>query len=100
MLPQKDIAEIIERNYKSGISEKQLLSKKIRGISPVTVYRHYDKLRNKSTSLQKKRSGAKTVITSEMKNAINKLIEKDDSVSLKHLIEKKLNGFWGVERVD
>ena len=25
LLPQKDIAEIIERNYKSGISEKQLL---------------------------------------------------------------------------
>ena len=30
LLSQKNIAEIIERNYKSGISEKQLLSKKIR----------------------------------------------------------------------
>ena len=40
LLHQKDIAEIIERNYKFGISEKQLLSKKIRGISPATVYRH------------------------------------------------------------
>ena len=55
MLPQKDIAEIIERNYKSEISEKQLLSKKIRGISPATVYRYYDKLRNKGTSLRIKR---------------------------------------------
>ena len=53
LLPQKDIAEIIDRNYKSGISEKQLLSKKkIRGISPAIVYRHYDKLRNKGTSLR------------------------------------------------
>ena len=94
LLPQKDIAEIIERNYKSGISEKQLLSKKIRGISPATVYRHYDKLRNKGTSLRKKGSGAKTVITSEMKDAINKLVEKDDSVSLKQLTEKvNLMGF-------
>ena len=34
---------------------------------------------------KKKGSGAKTVITSEMKNAINKLVEKDDSLSLKQL---------------
>ena len=51
---QKYIAEIIERNYKSGISEKQLLSKKIRGISPATVLMHYDKLCNKGTSLRKR----------------------------------------------
>ena len=30
-----------------------------------------------------KGSGVKTVITSEVKDAINKLVEKDDSVSLK-----------------
>ena len=44
LLPQKDIAEIIERNYKSGISEKQLLSKKMKAISHATAYIHYDKL--------------------------------------------------------
>ena len=54
LLPQKDIVEIIERYYKYGISEKQLLSKKIRGISLSTVYRHYDKLCDKGTSLRKK----------------------------------------------
>ena len=35
-----------------------------------------------------KRSGAKTVIIPEMKDAINKLVEKDDSISLKQLTEK------------
>ena len=49
LLLQKDIAEIIERNYKYEISEKQLFSKNMSGISSVTVYRHYDKLCNKGT---------------------------------------------------
>ena len=52
LLPQKDIVEIIERNYKSRILEKQLISKKIRGIYPASVFRHYDKLRNKGTSFR------------------------------------------------
>ena len=53
LLPQKDIAEIIERNYKSGISEKQLLSKKLEEnlleqfiyitISCVIRVRHFEK---------------------------------------------------------
>ena len=51
-------------------------------------------MRNKCTSLRKKGSGAKAVITSEIKDAINKLVEKDDSVSLKQLTEKvNLMGF-------
>ena len=100
LLPQEDIAEIIERNYKSGISEKQLLLKNIREISPATVYRHYGKLHNKGKSnSRKKGSDAKTVITSEMKDEINKFVEKDDSVSLKQLTEKVNNGFWGFKRV-
>ena len=49
---------------------------------------------NKGTSLWKIGSDAKTVITSEIKDAINKLVEKDDSVSLKQLIDKvNLMGF-------
>ena len=53
MPPQKYIALIIEWNHKSRISGKQLLSIKIREISPVTIYRHYDKLGNKCNSLRK-----------------------------------------------
>ena len=35
-----------------------------------------------------------------MKDAINKLVEKDDSVSLKQLTKKSLlNGVWGIKRV-
>ena len=63
LLTQKDIDKIIERNYKSWISENNYFQKKIRGISPATVYRHYDKLCNKGTSLRKKESDTKTVIT-------------------------------------
>ena len=54
MLPQKYIALIIEWNHKSGISGKQLFWIKIREISPVTIYNHYDKLRNKGLHLENK----------------------------------------------
>ena len=72
----KNIVDIIERNYKSGFLEKQLPSKNIRGIPPATVYRHYDKLRHKGMPLHKKGSSAKTVITSVLKDAINKLVKR------------------------
>ena len=71
MLPQLILLRLLSEIINLELQKSNYFQKKIRGISPATVYRHYDKLRNKVTSLRKKEKGAKTVITSEMKDAIN-----------------------------
>ena len=53
------IKETIISFYNAGVSEAKLLKKKTCGLSPATVYRHYNNLRKKEITERKLRSGWK-----------------------------------------
>ena len=46
----KKIRETIVSSYNARVLETELLKKKIRGLPPAAVYRHYNNLREKLTS--------------------------------------------------
>ena len=60
--------------YNAGVSEVELLKKKICGISPATVYRHFSNLHEKGTTVRKLGSDRKSYKTKEWENELKWLL--------------------------
>ena len=93
-LTQKQIKEKLLNFYKSKFTAKEVIAKKIKGIAPSTVYRHYSNFKKMGDSPRKIGTGIQNKMNSQTIKAIEDLLYIDDTLTTKEIAKSmKKDGF-------
>ena len=88
MLSQAKIWETIVSSFSTEVSEVELINKKIRGLSPASIYHHYSNLREKGTTARRLGSELKSYKTKEWENELTRLSIQENINGLANLSSK------------
>ena len=87
-LTQKQIKEKLLNFYKSNFTAKEVIAKKIKGIAPSTVYRHYSNFKKMGDSPRKIGTGIQNKMNSQTIKAIEDLLYIDDTLTTKEIAKR------------
>ena len=90
---EKEIRSLLKSFFEANLSETEVFSKKIKGLSRTTIYRVFKKLRETGTIIRKPGSRRKSKIQDDIFEKV-KAILKDDNILSVGETQQKLEEQW------
>ena len=98
-LLHKEIRQKLLEFYRAGLSEFDVIHKNITGLNKRTVYRHFQKLKLRGTSLRKSGSGRRCKLTNMHKQMIFEIIKSDHFLTVKEIADRASSNLPEVDRI-
>ena len=85
---EKEIRSLLKSFFEANLSEAEVCSKKIKGLSRTTIYRVFKKLRETGTISRKPGSGRKSKIQDDIFDKVKAILKDDNTLSAGEIQQK------------